>query len=343
MSRPYRGRRRGTYIPPLLIVILLALALAAGYFFLLRPLWSGGEGPEETEQTGGENAGETGADGETGGDGGEAETPQTPPEHASTASGAACTLTDLGEEAIHTGELILVNNWTAYHFPEERELVSLYEEKSDSYYIRSSELSLAPQAMDALNALLDAFLAQGGSKTLNVVACYRTAEEQQHLFDQSAERNGQDHAEKYVAKPGGSEHHTALVVDLSIFNSDGTSSDYDGTGEYAWINENCQDYGWVVRYDQDKAELTGIYDEPWHFRYVGIPHATKMAELDLCLEEYVDYLKDFTFQDPLTIDCAAGTYEVWYAQGSEIYLPDSGDYAVSGNNVDGLVVTYQVG
>src|SRR5699024_4721472 len=67
-------------------------------------------------------------------------------------------------------------------------------------------------------------------------------------------------------------------------------------GEYAWINENCQDYGWVVRYDQAKAELTGIYDEPWHFRYVGVPHATKMAGLDLCLEENIDYLKDFTFE-----------------------------------------------
>ena len=173
---------------------------------------------------------------------------------------------------------------------------------------------------------------------------YRTAEEQQHLFDQSAERSGLDHAEKYVAQPGGSEHHTALVVDLSVLNSDGTSSEYDGTGEYAWINENCQDYGWVVRYDQAKAELTGIYDEPWHFRYVGVPHAPKMAELDLCLEEYIDYLKDFTFEgDHLTIDCASGRYEAWYAQGTEIYLPDDGEYTVSGNNVDGLIVTCRVG
>ena len=261
-----------------------------------------------------------------------------------TDSGIACTLTDLGEEAIYTGELILVNNWTDYHFPEDQELVSLYEEKSDSYYIRSTELYLAPAAMEALNALLDDFAAQGGSKTINVVACYRTAEEQQHLFDQSAERSGLDHAEKYVAQPGGSEHHTALVVDLSVLNSDGTSSEYDGTGEYAWINENCQNYGWVVRYDQAKAELTGIYDEPWHFRYVGVPHATKMAELDLCLEEYIDYLKDFTFEgDHLTIDCASGRYEAWYAQGTEIYLPDDGEYTVSGNNVDGLIVTCRVG
>ena len=340
MSRPYRGRRRGTYIPPLLILIVLIAALAAGYFFLLRPMLGGEQTPAEPDSQdvdGGSGSGGT-------------ESPRTgdesepPPEDMTTDSGIACTLTDLGEEAIYTGELILVNNWTDYHFPEDQELVSLYEEKSDSYYIRSTELYLAPAAMEALNALLDDFAAQGGSKTINVVACYRTAEEQQHLFDQSAERSGLDHAEKYVAQPGGSEHHTALVVDLSVLNSDGTSSEYDGTGEYAWINENCQDYGWVVRYDQAKAELTGIYDEPWHFRYVGVPHATKMAELDLCLEEYIDYLKDFTFEgDHLTIDCASGRYEAWYAQGTEIYLPDDGEYTVSGNNVDGLIVTCRVG
>ena len=331
MKRNHR-RRRGVYISPLLIAAG-ALVVALGIFLLSRAFRGG-----ETEPKGPE----TNQDAREPDDGVQSQG-EKKPAHAATDSGIACTLTDLGEDALHTGELILVNNWTLYHFPEEQELVCMLEKTSGDYYVRDYSVYLSPVAMDAFNRLMADFRAQGGSKTVNVVAGYRTEADQQHLFDQSVERNGREHAEKYVAQPGGSEHHTGLVVDLSILRGDGTSEDYDGSGEYAWINKNCKDYGWVVRYDQAKAELTGIYDEPWHFRYVGVPHAAKMVELGLCLEEYIDYLKQFTFEgEHLTIDCGQGKYEVWYAQGSEVYLPDSGDYQVSGNNVDGLIVTCRV-
>lgn len=325
--RRYSGRRRGVYISPLYVVLALVLAAAAIFLFFRQP--------EEEEDAPREPQGtQTGQP---------VRSEEPRPAKAATASGIACTLTELGEEAVHTGELILVNNQILFRFPREQDLVSIYQEKSGSYYVRDMEVLLSPVAMGPLNALLDDFLEQGGSKSVNVVAGHRTEEFQQHLFDQSAERNGLDHAKKYVAQPGGSEHHTGLVVDLSILHGDGTSGDYDGTGEYAWINENCHRYGWVVRYETGKEELTGIWDEPWHFRYVGVPHATAMAEGDLCLEEYIDELRRYPFEgEHLTVDCADGTYEIWYCQGTEAYLPDSGDYQVSGNNVDGFVVTYKV-
>ena len=336
-TRRYR-RRRGVYVSPLLVVVVL-LAAAGAAFWLLS-----GRGAEKPAQPGdSQQQVQPEAPGDTPPAGGGEESPSQPPANAVSAAGVACTLTELGEEALYTGELILVNNWTAYHFPEEQPLSNIYAEKTGSYYVRDTTVFLAPAAMAALNDLMDDFRAQGGSKTVNVVAGYRTAEEQQHLFDQSAERNGLAHAEKFVAKPGGSEHHTGYAVDLHIRHEDGTSEEYTGAGEYAWINKNCQDYGFVVRYDQAKAELTGIDNEPWHFRYVGIPHATKMAEEDLCLEEYVAYLKQYTFDQPLTIDCAAGTYAVWYTVGTAAYLPDSGAYTLSGNNVDGVVVTVKTG
>ena len=328
MSNNYRGRRRSLLLP----ILLAVLAGAGALFFFLGQMQN--QGP----------SGDPAAPQPKPGPANPPAQSQTPlPEHASTASGIACTLTELGEEAVHTGELILVNNQILYHFPDEQELVRIYDERSSSYYVRDMEVYLAPAAMEALNRLMDAFLENGGSKTINVVAGYRDREFQQHLFDQSSERNGQDHAQRYVAQPGGSEHHTGLVVDLSVLKN-GVSRDYDGTGEYAWINENCQDYGWVVRYETGKEELTGIWDEPWHFRYLGVPHATEMTRLGLCLEEYTDYLRQFPFDgDHLTIRCAQGEYEVWYAQGTAAYLPDSGEYAVSGNNVDGIIVTCKVG
>ena len=324
--RKYR-RRRGVYIHPVPVVLAL-LAGAAAAILCLRLLGGGGgTSPEEPPEL-------------------PDDTPppvrEELPEHRTTPSGIACTRTDLGEEAIHTGELILVNNQIFYRFPEEEPpLASVYEEKNDSYYVRDMEVYLSPAAMGPLNEMLEDFVEQGGSRTINVVAGYRTEAYQQHLFDQSAQRSGQDHAERYVAQPGGSEHHTGLAADLSILYRDGSSGDYDGSGEYAWINENCGSYGWVVRYEAGKEALTGIWDEPWHFRYVGIPHAVQMAGEGLCMEEYIEYLKGFPFDgEHLVVECGAGTYEIWYAEGAEnVYLPDQGEYTVSGNNVDGVIVT----
>ena len=321
-----RRRRRGVYIPPLIALVIVVLAVVLGLF-----LWK--------NQAAGKDPADSGSSGTQ-------DPPpqaQSRPDHAETPSGIPCTLTELGEDAVYAGDLVLVNNNTLFHFPEEQDLISIYDNKTASYYVRDMEVLLNPTALDALNDMMDDFIAQGGSKTVNVVAGHRTEEVQQHLFDQSADRNGLDHAQEFVAQPGGSEHHTGLVVDLHLYFSDGSSEDYDGTGEYAWINEHCQDYGYVVRYDGDKQSVTGIADEPWHFRYVGLPHAAEMVARDLCLEEYIDYLRQFPFDgEHLTITCDSGTYEVWYDQGTETYLPDSGEYTVSGNNVDGVVVTCKV-
>lgn len=331
LYRSYHGnRRRRRRVNPLFLVLILALAARAGFlayrhFFAADPVAA--DGPAEPPAGAAQD-----------------ESDPVPPEHLTTPSGIPCTLTELGEDAIYTGDLILVNNWTFFHFPEEQELAVIFNDKSDSYYVRDMEVLLAPHALTALNAMLDDFRAQGGSKSVNVVAGHRTAEFQQHLFDQSAELNGLEHAQQFVAQPGGSEHHTGLTVDFSILHGDGSSAEYRGTGEYAWINSSCQNYGWVVRYDLAKVNLTGISNEPWHFRYVGVPHATEIVEQNLCLEEYIDYLKQFPFDgEHLTVECADGTYEIWYTEGTQVYLPDSGEYTVSGNNVDGVIVTYKVG
>ena len=312
----YRRRRRGVYIPPPIKLLALLLA-AAGVFAWVRH--DRGPGAEQPAGSGTEPV--------------QGEPSHDPlPEKITTPAGVACTLTRLGEDAVYTGNLILVNNWTPFHFPDG-------QAEALSYYVRDSSVLLMPEALQALNDMMDAFKAQGSRKSVQIVAGHRTTEYQQHLFDQSAERNGLEHAKKYVAQPGCSEHHTGLVVDMGTMDGEFM----DSSGDYAWITANCQDYGWVVRYETGKEDLTGIWDEPWHFRYVGVPHATEMVRLDYCLEEYIPYLKKFPLDgEHLIIDCASGKYEVWYAQGSETYLPDDRVYTVSGNNVDGVIVTCRI-
>lgn len=249
-------------------------------------------------------------------------------------------LAELGDEAIYRGDLILVNNDTPYHFPEEPLLQRVAEGKTGSYFIRSTELLLAPAALEAVNALLDDFLAQGGSKTVNLVAAWRSEETQQRLFERSAERSGLIHAESYVARPGGSEHHTGLAVDFSLYFPDGSSADFTGEGEYAWITENAPRYGLIVRYHEEKESLTGIAYEPWHFRYIGVPHAIAVSDLGMCLEEYLEYLRTFPYEgEHLFLSWEGERYEVWFEEGSDVHLPIEGDYAVSGNNRDGVIVT----
>lgn len=71
-------------------------------------------------------------------------------------------------------------------------------------------------------------------------------------------------------------------------DEEGNSLDFDGTGDYKWFAENGYKYGYVVRFPEDKTQQTGLDYRPWHFRYVGIPHAYYMTQNNLCLEEYVE-------------------------------------------------------
>jgi len=129
-----------------------------------------------------------------------------------------------------------------------------------------------------------------------IASGYRTVEEQEILLNRAVQKNIRDGMDRdsalalagqTIAHAEHSEHHTGLAVD---FND--VTAAFARTKEYAWLSEYAQDYGFVQRYKAEKAEITGIVEESWHFRYVGVEHARKMNELDMCLEEYVMYLKE---------------------------------------------------
>ena len=153
--------------------------------------------------------------------------------------------------------------------------------------------------VENIQALLDA--AQADGIHLTIISGYRTLERSQVLYDNKVaeyiamgydEASARVEAAKWVAPPGTSEHHTGLAMD--IVSSDYYTKYSDLVEEFAddpeaiWLKENCARFGFILRYPQDKVEITGINFEPWHFRYVGEEHAAKIMEQGICLEEYLD-------------------------------------------------------
>ncbi len=154
------------------------------------------------------------------------------------------------------------------------------------------------RAYDKLNQMLT----DGNKQGLSLMVCsaYRTIDKQTKLFNQEIakqEGTGLPHQKAYdtaqtvVAIPGTSEHNLGLAADICAADHQELDDAYADTAEAKWLKENAADYGFVLRYPNDKQKITGVIFEPWHYRYVGKENARKMNELHMCLEEYVNYLK----------------------------------------------------
>lgn len=157
--------------------------------------------------------------------------------------------------------------------------------------IKGSEIEGEQIAVDALLAMLMQAQSEGLT-SWQISAGYRSVAYQQKLFDEkvySYRQQGMTGAQarsaarKLVADPGCSEHHTGLAFDITV---PGTS--FGGTKQAKWLEEHCWEWGFILRYPADKTAITGITNEPWHFRYVGTDAAMEMRETGECLEEYVE-------------------------------------------------------
>ena len=164
---------------------------------------------------------------------------------------------------------------------------------SDLVYVKGSDIEGDQTAVRAMQTMLEA-AKEDGITGFQVSAGYRSVKYQQQLFDDSvnkylAEGRKRESAlsatRLTVADPGASEHHTGLAFDMTVANVS-----FKGTKQQIWLHENCWDYGYIIRYQEDKEKITGIIAEAWHIRYVGIEHSIPMRDRNLCLEEYVEFL-----------------------------------------------------
>lgn len=169
-------------------------------------------------------------------------------------------------------EVILVNAFHPVPRYYERSLVTVVD------WIQVDE-----RCYDALMRMLADCEAAGNEYIFN--SGYRSIDAQKEILEARTQEymaayeleydEAREQALETVALPGSSEHHLGLAVDLL------------GDDAIAWLQEHCWDYGFILRYTEEKQAITGIVDEPWHFRYVGTEVSLDMKDSGLCLEEYL--------------------------------------------------------
>ena len=187
-----------------------------------------------------------------------------------------------GEES--DWQLTLVNPWNA--LPE-------------GFTVELKELSnghaVDERCYPDLQDMLDACREAGLSPL--ICSSYRSYEKQKSLYQNKIDRlktqgysakEAQEEAGKAVAAPGTSEHQLGLAVDIVDVSNQNLDSSQEQTAVQKWLMKHSWASGFILRYPNDKSELTGIIYEPWHYRYVGKEAAAEIQALGVCLEEYLE-------------------------------------------------------
>lgn len=237
---------------------------------------------------------------------------------------------DLKYSGIYSGNLILVDDVNAYKPVSENNIVSLYKQAGwgVSYRLRNSQIGLDADVIPAFSSMLSAM---------------RTA------FAGSLQAG-----DYFLIQSAAPTSNSTAVIDYNNENTAGYSFDIRvflaskktrklNDAEQTWLAENCASYGFVLRYDEGKEDKTGVTADLYHFRYVGIPHSLYMKANNLCLEEYLDLVKNYSYASPLVISTGTSTYNVYYVKAvgssTKAYIPSGSIYTISGNNTDGFIIT----
>ena len=246
---------------------------------------------------------------------------------------------DMDEADIHRGPLILVNFENEYKIPEDLDLVNIVEAKSSPYRVQIDNFRLARSIIEPLDDMMNAFISATGNRSVAIISAFRTLNNQQTILNNYISRMGRRQALRWAALPGHSEHHTGLAFDFGIL-SGGVRTTFDGTGSTAWFRRNSYRFGFIHRFARDKTHITQTEHEPWHFRYVGLPHSRIMFQENWCFEEYHEILRnEHPFETPYEFEHDGVNYWIYFVEGTEIKLPLNCEFDISGNNIDGFIVT----
>ncbi|KMQ03853.1 M15 family metallopeptidase [Bacillus cereus] len=237
---------------------------------------------------------------------------------------------EVAKEQIYKGDLLLVNK----DYPVKKDSirsdiinVNHNSELVRGYVIFDRNLRLSKDVVKKFLNVVDA----AGKESINhflISSGYRDFQEQKQLY----EKMGSD----YALPAGYSEHNLGLSLDIGS-----TQKKMEKAPEGKWIEENVWKYGFVLRYPKNKSNITGIQYEPWHIRYVGLPHSAIMQKKNFTLEEYLEFLKE---EKEVSTEVEGKKYTISYYKVSEntkVNVPANKQYEISGNNMDGVIVTVQ--
>lgn len=212
-----------------------------------------------------------------------------------------------------------------------------------------SVMQLRDAAANAYIRMYTAYKEENAGKNLplNTISGFRNYNVQKQLFNgkvANRQRAGQSYQTAYnntllyTALPGTSEHQTGLAIDVS--NNAGLSSNFRSTEQGQWLLANCWDFGFILRYDLNKTSLTAVAYEPWHYRYVGLPHSLIIRDRGWVLEEYMAALQKLPagecleYADPTNAEMV---YRIYYTQDTAQEFNDI--INISSDNCGGYIIT----
>ena len=128
-------------------------------------------------------------------------------------------------------------------------------------------------------------------ENINLIAIsgYRSYSVQENLYNSRVEVKGIEKTRQYTAEPGASEHQTGLAIDIVCNDYPYLDEEFENTDAFKWLFNNCYKYGFILRYQKGKEDITGYNYEPWHFRYIGdVDIAKDIMDRGICFEEFID-------------------------------------------------------
>lgn len=235
---------------------------------------------------------------------------------------------EITKDRIYQGDLLLVNK----KYPVQREAIksdivrlSQNHELVRGYRLLDNNIQVSESVGRGFLEMVQAARKDNVSNFI-LNSGFRSMEEQEQLHSEMAAG--------LAMPPGYSEHNLGLALDIGS-----TKMKVEHAPEGKWLEKNSWKYGFILRYPKDKTEITGTMSEPWHYRYVGLPHSAIIQMNHFALEEYLAYLRE---QKQISVTVEGEAYEIRYypvSKKTTIDLPIDKNYQISGDNMGGVIVT----